>query len=167
MYRSLAGVLQYLTFTRLDIVYVVQHICLFMHDPREPNMIALKCIMRYLQGTNDHNLFIRPFHINRLVSYTDADWVGCPTTRRSTSGFCVYLGDNLVSWSSKHQHAVSRSSVDAEYMGVANVVVEAVWLRNLLPELSCSLSRMTIVFCDNVSAMCFASIPVQHQRTNM
>ena len=136
-----------------------------MHDPREPHLLALKRILRYLQGTLDHGLYIRPSSVYRLVAYSDADWGGCPITRRSTSGFCVYLGDNLISWSSKRQHVVSRSSAEAEYRGVANVVAEASWLRNLLLELSCPLTRTTVVFCDNVSAMYLASNPVQHQRT--
>ncbi|KAJ9548616.1 hypothetical protein OSB04_021159 [Centaurea solstitialis] len=97
LYRSLAGALQYLTFTRPDIFYVVQQIYLFMHDPCEPHFNALKRILRYLQGTFSMGLFLRPSFIDRLVSYTDADWVGCPDTRRSTSRFCVFLGDNLVS----------------------------------------------------------------------
>ena len=165
LYRSIAGALQYLTFTRPDIAYAVQQVCLFMHDPREPHLHALKRILRYLQGTLTHGLHLRPSVVDRLVSYTDADWAGCPQTRRSTSGFCVFLGDNLVSWSSKRQHVVSRSSAEAEYRGVANVVAEAAWIRNLLLELHCPLSRATVVFCDNVSAMYLASNPVQHQRT--
>ncbi|KAI3514468.1 hypothetical protein L1887_12893 [Cichorium endivia] len=165
LYRSLAGALQYLTFTRPDIAYAVQQICLFMHDPRVPHFLAPKRILRYLKGTITHGIHIRPPVVDRLVSYSDADWAGCSMTRRSTSGFCVYLGDNLVSWSSKRQHVVSRSSAEAEYRGVANVVAEAAWLRNLLLELHCPLTRATIVFCDNVSAMYLASNPVQHQRT--
>ncbi|KAJ9561483.1 hypothetical protein OSB04_006643 [Centaurea solstitialis] len=149
LYRSLAGALQYLTFTRPDIAYAVQQVCLFMHDPR----------------TLSHGFHIKASTVDRLVAYSDADWAGCPNTRRSTSGLCVYLGDNLVSWSSKRQHVVSRLSAEAEYRGIANVVAEAAWLRNLLLELSCPLSRATVVFCDNVSAMYLASNPVQHQRT--
>ncbi|GKF64915.1 ribonuclease H-like domain-containing protein, partial [Tanacetum coccineum] len=71
-----------------------------------------------------------------LVGYIDADWAdwaGCPSTRRSTSGYCVFLGDNLLSWSAKRQHIISRSSAKAEYRGVANVVTETAWIRNLLP----------------------------------
>ncbi|KAJ9563458.1 hypothetical protein OSB04_008618 [Centaurea solstitialis] len=165
LYRSLAGALQYLTFTRPDIAYAVQQVCLFMHDPRLPHLNALKRILRYLKGTLSHGLHIKALVVDRLVAYSDADWAGCPNTRRSTSGFCVYLGDNLVSWSSKRQHVVSRSSAEAEYRGIANVVVETAWLRNLLLELYCPLSRATVVFCDNVSAMYLASNPVQHQRT--
>ncbi|KAJ9537125.1 hypothetical protein OSB04_029858 [Centaurea solstitialis] len=165
LYRSLAGALQYLTFTRPDIAYAVQQVCLFMHDPRLPHLNALKRILRYLKGTLSLGLHLKASAVDRLVAYSDADWAGCPNTRRSTSGFCVYLGDNLVSWSSKRQHVVSRSSAEAEYRGIANVVAETAWLRNLLLELCCPLSRATVVFCDNVSAMYLASNPVQHQRT--
>ncbi|KAJ9565343.1 hypothetical protein OSB04_001309 [Centaurea solstitialis] len=165
LYRSLAGALQYLTFTRPDIAYAVHQVCLFMHDPRLPHLNALKRILRYLKGTLSHGLHLKASAVDRLVAYSDADWAGCPNTRRSTSGFCVYLGDNLVSWSSKRQHVVSRSSAEAEYRGIANVVAETAWLRNLLLELCCPLSRATVVFCDNVSAMYLASNPVQHQRT--
>ncbi|GJW58199.1 ribonuclease H-like domain-containing protein [Tanacetum coccineum] len=70
-----------------------------------------------------------------LIAYSDADWVGCPATRRSTSGYCVFLGNNLLSWSSKHQHTLSRSNAEAEYRSVANAVAETAWLRNLLLEL--------------------------------
>ncbi|KAJ9544817.1 hypothetical protein OSB04_024524 [Centaurea solstitialis] len=165
LYRSLVGALQYLTFTRPDIAYAVHQVCLFMHDPRLPHLNALKRILRYLKGTLSHGLHLKASAVDRLVAYSNADWAGCPTTRRSTSGFCVYLGDNLVSWSSKRQHVVSRSSAEAEYRGIANVVAETAWLRNLLLELCCPLSRATVVFCDNVSAMYLASNPVQHQRT--
>ncbi|GJT34015.1 putative reverse transcriptase domain-containing protein, partial [Tanacetum coccineum] len=120
-----------------------------MHDPREQHMEALKRILRYLKGTLSQGLFIRPSSIDRLVCYSGADWARCPDTRRSTSGLCVFLGENLVPWSSKRQHVVSRSSAEAKYRGVTNVVAEAAWLRNLLIDLHCPLSQSTIVFCDN------------------
>ncbi|XP_056697386.1 uncharacterized mitochondrial protein AtMg00810-like [Spinacia oleracea] len=100
-YRSLAGALQYLTFTRPNIAYAVQQVCLFMHDPREPHFNALKRILHYIQGTIDHGLHLYPTSTLHLITYTDADWGGCPDTRRSTSGYCCFLGDNLISWSSK------------------------------------------------------------------
>ncbi|GJX76622.1 ribonuclease H-like domain-containing protein [Tanacetum coccineum] len=132
LYRSLAGGLQYLTFTRPDLSYAVQQICLYMHDPREPHFAALR---------------------------------RCPSTCRSTSGYCVFLGDNLLSWSAKRQHTLSRSSAKAEYRGVANIVAETAWLRNLLRELHSPLSTATLVYCDNVSAIYMSVNPVQHQRT--
>ncbi|GKC29598.1 ribonuclease H-like domain-containing protein [Tanacetum coccineum] len=121
LYRSFAGSLQYLTFTRPDISYVVQQL--------------------FSSSTSD------------LVSYSDADWAGCPTTRRSTSGYCVFLGNNLLSWSSKRQPTLSRSSAEAEYHGVANAVAETCWLRNLLRELHTMLSCATLVYYDNFSAV--------------
>jgi hypothetical protein len=135
-----------------------------MHDPREPHLAAIKRLLRYLRGTVDYGLLLHRSTSSELVVYTDADWVGCPDTRRSTSGYTVFLGGNLVSWSSKRQPVVSRSSAEAEYRAVANGVAEAAWLRQLLTELHSPLSRSTLVYCDNVSAV-YLSNPVQHQRT--
>jgi len=156
----------YLTFTRPNITYAVQQICLHMHDPREPHLTALKRILRYLRGTVDFGLLLHRWSSStELVVYTDADWAGCPDTRRSTSGYAVFLGGNLVSWSSKRQPVVSRSSAEAEYRAVANGVAEASWLRQLLAELHSPLSRSALVYCDNVSAVYLSTNPVQHQRT--
>lgn len=99
-----------------------------------------------------------------LVAYSDVDWVGCPITRRSTSGYCVFLGNNLLSWSSKRQPMLSRSSVEAEYRDVANAVAETCWLRNLLRELHTPFSSATLVYCDNVNTVYLSSNPVQYQR---
>nr|GEX14806.1 ribonuclease H-like domain-containing protein [Tanacetum cinerariifolium] len=130
----------------------VQQVCLYMHDPQEPHFSALKWILRYVRGTLDYGF--QPFSSSTtdLVAYSDADWAGFPTTRCSTSGYCVFLGNNLLSWSFKHQPTLSRSSSEAEYRGVANVVVETFWLRNLLRELHTPLSSTTLVYCDNVVA---------------
>ncbi|GJX89480.1 ribonuclease H-like domain-containing protein [Tanacetum coccineum] len=117
LYRSLAGSLQYLTFTRPNISYDVQQVCLYMHDPREPYFSALKRILRYVRGTLDYGLQLFSSSTPYLVAYTDADWAGCPTTQRSTSGYCVFLGNNSLSWSSKRQPTLSRSSAEAEYRG--------------------------------------------------
>nr|GEV55361.1 ribonuclease H-like domain-containing protein [Tanacetum cinerariifolium] len=163
--RSLAGSLQYLTFTRPDTTYAVQQVCLYMHDSREPYFSALKRILWYVQGTLDYGLQLFLSTTDSLIAYSDADWAGCPTTRRSTSGYCVFLGNNLLSWSSKRQSTLSRSSAEAEYLGVANVVDETFWIQNLLRELHTPLSSATIVYCDNVSVVYLSSNPVQHQRT--
>ncbi|XP_022024909.1 uncharacterized mitochondrial protein AtMg00810-like [Helianthus annuus] len=97
LYRSLAGALQYLTFTRPDISYAVQQICMHMHTPKTGHWLALKRIIRYIKGTVSFGLTLGPTGSKSLVAYTDADWAGCPDTRRSTSGYCVYYGDNLIS----------------------------------------------------------------------
>nr|GEV86371.1 hypothetical protein [Tanacetum cinerariifolium] len=116
-------------------------ICLYMHDPRDPYFSALKRILRYVRGTINHELQLHVSSTSQLTAYTDADWDGCPVTRRSTS------------------------SVEAEYRGVANVVAETAWLRNLLLELHAPLSTATLVYCDNVSAVYLFTNPVQHQHT--
>ena len=96
-YRSLAGALQYLTFTRPDLTYAVQHVRLHIHDPRESHLAALKRLLRHVHGTVDLDLVLHCLSSAELVVYTDADWAGCPDTRRSTSGYAVFLGGNLVS----------------------------------------------------------------------
>jgi hypothetical protein len=152
-YRSLAGALHYLTFTRPDLTYVVHQICLHMHDPRESHLAALKRLLHYVRGTVDYGLVLHRSPSAELVIYTDVDWVGCPDTCCSTAGYAVFLGGNLISWSSKRQPVVSRSSAEAEYRAVANGVAEASWLRQLLAELHSLLTKSTLIYCDNVSAV--------------
>jgi hypothetical protein len=160
-FRSIAGALQYLTFTRPDIAYIVQQICLHMHDPREPHLTAMKRILRYLQGMPEYGLLLHRSSSSNLVVYTDADWAGCPNTRRSTSGYAVFLWDNLVSLSAKRQTIISRSSTEAEYRAIANMV-EATWLRQLLRELQTPPSQCTLVYCDNIIAMYLSTNFIQH-----
>ncbi|GJS87134.1 ribonuclease H-like domain-containing protein [Tanacetum coccineum] len=132
LYRSLAGSLQYLTFTRPDLSYAVQQLCLYMHDPREPHLNAMKRVVRL-----------------RADLLLDS----------------VFLGDNLLPWSSKRQDTLSRSSAEAEYRGVANAIAETSWICNLLRKLHTPLFIATLVYCDNVSAVYMSANPVQHQQT--
>nr|GEY58867.1 ribonuclease H-like domain-containing protein [Tanacetum cinerariifolium] len=106
---------------------------------------------------------IRSLH--HEFAMTDLDWAGCPTTRCLTSGYCVFLGNKLLSWSFKRQPMLSRSNAEVEYHGVANAVTETCWLGNLLCELHTPLSSTTLIYCDNVSAVYLSCNPVQHQRT--
>lgn len=165
-YRSLAGALQYVTLTRPDISYEVQQVCLHMHDHREPHFSLIKHILRYIRGTLHFGLSIHSSSSHKLIAYSDADWAGCPDTRRSTSRYCLFLGDNLISWSSRRQTTVSRSSAEAEYTAVATAVAESCWVRLLLMELiHRPIDDATIVYCDNVSAVYLSANPVQHKRT--
>jgi len=136
-----------------------------MHDPRESHLTALKRLLRYVRGTIDYGLLLHPSSSAELVVYTDADWAGCPDTRRRTSGYAIFLGGNLVSWSSKRQPVVSRSSAEMEYWAVTNGVAEASCLRQLLAELHSPIAKSTLVYCDNISAVYLSTNPVQHQRT--
>lgn len=136
-----------------------------MHAPRDVHDTMLKRILRYIKGTLDLGIRLSPITNAIVTAYSDADWAGCPDTRRSTSGFCVFLGDSLVSWSSKRQTTVSRSSAEAEYRAIANAVADCSWLRHLLQELRFALPKATVVFCDNVSAVYMSHNPVHHRRT--
>nr|GEU33951.1 ribonuclease H-like domain-containing protein [Tanacetum cinerariifolium] len=115
LYRSLVGALQYLTLTRPNISYAVQKVYLYMHDQREPHYTALKRILHYIRVTIDHEIQLHVSSLTQLTSYIDADWAGCPTTRRSTLGYCVFLRDNLLSWSAKRHATLSRSSTEVKY----------------------------------------------------
>ena len=164
-YRSITGALQYLTLTRPDIAYAVNQACLYMHSPRTVHWNLVKRILRYLRGTVDSGIVLSASNSTELRAYSDADWGGCPDTRRSTSGYCVYLGDSLISWSSKRQPTVSRSSAEAEYRAVANAAAECCWLRNLLRELHVHIDKATVIYYDNVSAVYLSENPVHHRRT--
>jgi hypothetical protein len=121
--------------------------------------------MQFSRFASSTGLHIGTSSITSLTAYSDADWASCPDSRRSTSGYCVFLSDNLVSWSSKRQTTVSRSSAEAEYRAAAHVVAETCWLRQLLQELHAPISSATIVYCDNVSAIYMIANPVHHRRT--
>nr|GEV55839.1 ribonuclease H-like domain-containing protein [Tanacetum cinerariifolium] len=140
LYRNIVVALQYLNFTRPDLSYVVQHVCLYTHDPRDPHFTALKRILCYVRGTLDYGMQLHVSSTTQFSAYNDADWAGCPVT-------------------------LSRSSVEAEYRGVANVFAETSWIRNLLCELHTPLFIATLVYCDNVSVVYMFANPVQHQRT--
>jgi len=128
-------------------------------------MHALKRIVRYIQGTLDHGLHLCPSLTSTLLSYTDVDWGGCPYTIRSTSGYCVFLGDNLISWSAKRQATLSQYSAEAKYRGIVNVVSKSCWLQNLLLELHCPIQKTTLVYCDIVSAIYLSGNLIQHEHT--
>lgn len=164
-YRSLFGTLQYAIFTHSDLTYPVQQLCLYMHDQRESHIVALKRVLRYVLGTIEYGLQLYSQSESDLIAYFDADWAGCPTTRRSTSCYCVFLGVILLLNSSKQQGTTSRSSAESIYRGIANVVFETCWLRNLLRELHHTPTKATIVYCDNISTIYLVSNLVQRQHT--
>ncbi|RVX10168.1 Retrovirus-related Pol polyprotein from transposon RE1 [Vitis vinifera] len=114
-YRRLVGRLIYLTVSRPDITYVVHVLSRFMHQPRKAHMEAAFKVVRYLKNAPGQDLFFSSNNDFRLRAYCDSDWVGCPLTRRSTIGYCVFLGPSLISWRSKRQKTMSLSSVEAKY----------------------------------------------------
>ena len=163
LYRSLVGALQYLTFTRPDIAYAVNTACQFMTRPTDVHMVAVKRIIRYVQGTLTYGLKYVSSPTD-LVAYSDADWGGDPATRRSTTGFVVFLGSNVISWQSKKQPTVSRSSTEAEYRVLANTAAELFWIRQVLCALHVDLPHPPLIHCDNLSAIALSSNAVFHSR---
>jgi hypothetical protein len=162
-YRSIVGALQYLTFTRPDIAFSVNQACQFMHNPMESHVVAVKRILRYLKGTLDYGIHFQPGTLN-LQAYSDADWAGDPNDRRSVSGFVVYLGSSPISWASKKQHTVSRSSAETEYRALAIAAAELTWIRQLFCDMHVPLLIPPLIHCDNISPISLASNPVFHSR---
>jgi Reverse transcriptase (RNA-dependent DNA polymerase) len=165
-FQRLVGKLIYLTITRPDISYAVSFVSQFMQRPTKGHMELIDQILRYLKATPARGILMKNQGHTTLAVYTDADWAGNPLDRKSTSGLCAFIGGNLVTWQSKKQPVVARSSTEAEYRAMATATSEIVWLRLLLHELGCpSLNSPTKLFCDNQAAIHIASNPVFHERT--
>uniref|UniRef100_A0A2N9H3N1 Integrase catalytic domain-containing protein n=1 Tax=Fagus sylvatica TaxID=28930 RepID=A0A2N9H3N1_FAGSY len=164
-YRRLVGKLIYLTITRPDISYAVSVVSQFMTNPRVPHMNAVIRILKYLKNAPGRGLFYRSSGHLRIEGYTDADWAGSPSDRKSTTGYCTFIGGNLVTWRSKKQSVVARSSAEAEYRAMAHSTCELTWLRTVLQEFGLLTQGPTPLYCDNQAAIHIASNPVFHERT--
>lgn len=123
LYWSITGVLQYLTLTRLDITFAVNLASQNMHQPTKANFIALKRILRNLKGTLSFGIFFKRGYLH-LTVFSDADWASDSSDRRSTTGFCVFLGPAPISWSAKKQHTIAWSSTEAEFRSLAHTAAE-------------------------------------------
>ena len=153
IYRQLVRSLIYLTVTRPDISYVIHVVSQFMAAPKSPHHAAVLRILRYLKCTIFDGLHFSSHSSLTLQAYSDADWAGDPTDRRSTIGYCILLGDSLISWRSKKQTVAARSSTKAEYRALAATTAELIWLRWLLHDLGVDCSTATKLHCDNRSAI--------------
>ncbi|RVW25208.1 Retrovirus-related Pol polyprotein from transposon TNT 1-94 [Vitis vinifera] len=164
-YRRLVGKLNYLTITRPDISFPVSVVSQFLQSPCDSHWDAVIRILRYIKSTPGQGVLYENRGHTQVVGYTDADWAGSPTDRRSTSGYCVFIGGNLISWKSKKQDVVARSSAEAEYRAMALATCELIWLRHLLQELRFGKDEQMKLICDNQAALHIASNPVFHERT--
>ena len=164
-YRRLIGQLLYLTITRPDISYAVNRLSQFVSTPKQPHLQAVHHLLRYIKHNPSQGLFFSTTRSLQLKAFSDSDWAGCIDTRRSVTGFCVFLGDSLISWKSKKQTVVSRSSTEAEYRALAAVTGEIIWLRQLMHDFGFPPSTPALIYCDNESAIKLAKNPVFHERT--
>ncbi|XP_059590835.1 retrovirus-related Pol polyprotein from transposon RE1 isoform X1 [Vitis vinifera] len=164
-YQRLVGRLIYLSHTRPDIGFAVSAVSQFMHSPTEEHMEAVYRILRYLKMTPGKGLFFRKTENRDTEVYSDADWAGNIIDRRSTSGYCSFVWGNLVTWRSKKQSVVARSSAEAEYRALAQGICEGIWIKRVLSELGQTSSSPILMMCDNQAAISIAKNPVHHDRT--
>jgi histone deacetylase 1/2 len=159
-YRSIVGALQYIMYTRPDIAFSVNKVCQFLHAPTT----AVKRILRYLCGIISLGLRLSRSSSTIISAFSNANWAGCPDDRRSTGGFAVYVGSNLISWNARKQSTMSRST-EAEYKSLANTTAEVMWLQTLLDELKVAQSKISVLWCDNIGATYLSANHVFHAKT--
>jgi hypothetical protein len=177
-YCKLVGKLIFLTITRPDLAYVVSRVSSYMANPQQTHLDAAKHILRYIHGTIDHGILYRAGSPLEAIGFTDADWGSCPETRRSMGAYIFTLAGGSISWQSKRQITISRSSTESEYRTLSDGAQEAVWLHRLLielqvtpPKLSSSSSPILHttysikIFCDNQGALKLSHNPVFHARS--
>ncbi|GMI89878.1 hypothetical protein HRI_002657100 [Hibiscus trionum] len=164
-FQRLVGRLIYLSHTRPDIAYAVGVVSQFMHNPKKSHLRAVMRILQYLKGTPGKGIMFRRGGNLTLEAYTDADYAGSRMDRRSTSGYCTFFGGNLVTWRSKKQNVVARSSAEAEFRAMALGICELLWLKIILEDLKVEWNGPMMLYCDNKSAINIAHNPVQHDRT--
>jgi len=136
-----------------------------MHCPNKSHLKAVHRILYYLKGTPGKGILFKKRGELTLEVYTDADYAGSIVDMRSTSGYCTFLCGNLVTWRSKNQNVVGRSSAEAEFRSMALGICELLWLKILLEDLKVSWSAPMRLYCDNKSAINITHNPIQHDRT--
>lgn len=164
-YQRLLGKLIYLTVTRPDIVYPVHILTQYMQAPTSDHMQAAKKLLRYLAGNTGQGILLSNKSATQLTAYCDSDWASCDFSRKSTSGYCILLGDSPISWKTKKQSVVARSSAEAEYRAMALASCEITWLSALLRDMGLQDLPPTVLNCDNKAALAISANPVLHERT--
>ena len=150
--------------SRPDITFSVRVCARFQAAPKESHLIAIKRIIRYINGTFDYGIWYSRNSNECLARYSDADWAGCIDDRKSTSSGCFYLRNNFVSWMSKKQNLVSLSTAEAEYIVAASCCAQLLWMKKLLHDYGIIQDTMC-VFYDNTSATNLSKNPVQHSKS--
>jgi hypothetical protein len=164
LYRSMIGSLLYLTASRPDIAFSVGVCARFQENPKESRLTTVKRIIRYVNDTLPYGIWYSRDTNLVVAGYSDTDWTGNANDRKSTSGGCFYVGNNLVAWMSKKQDSISLSTAEAEYIAAGSCCTQLLWMKTLLGDYGFSLDTM-VINCDNTSAINISKNPVQHSRT--
>jgi hypothetical protein len=171
-YQSIIGALQYLMLTHPDISFSVNKVCQYLHSPTTIHWTTVKRILCFLKHTLRTGLHIRSSPSMMISAFSDADWAGCGDDRKSSGGFTVFLGPNLISWCYpnliswcyKKQKMVSRSSTEAEYKAMTDTTAKIMWVQTVLQELQIPHSKTARLWCDNMWAKYLASNLIFHGR---
>ncbi|WJX18836.1 hypothetical protein P8452_08595 [Trifolium repens] len=163
LYRGMISSLLYLTASRPDILYSVCLCARFQSDPREPHLTAVKRIFRYLKGTTNLGLLYKKSLDSKLVGFCDADYAGDKIERKSTSGNCQFIGENLISWASKRQTTIALSTAEAEYISAAKCCTQLLWMKYQLEDYNIAESSIPL-YCDNTAAIHLSKNPILHSR---
>ncbi|PNX91594.1 putative copia-type protein [Trifolium pratense] len=164
-YRRLVGRLIYLSVTRPELSYSVHTLAQFMQNPKQEHWDAALRVVRYLKGNPGQGILLRADCDLQISAWCDSDWASCPLTRRSLTGWFVLLGHSPISWKTKKQHTVSRSSAEAEYRAMAATTCELKWLKALLSSLGVAHDLPMKLYCDSQAALHIAANPIFHERT--
>ncbi|KAK6148491.1 hypothetical protein DH2020_019403 [Rehmannia glutinosa] len=164
-YRRLIGRLLYLNLTRPDITFCIQQLSQFVTNPFDTHWEAALHLLRYLKGCPSLGLFFPARSSLSFQAYSDVDWAACQDSRKSVTGYCIFLGSCLISWKIKKQTTVSRFSAEAEYRALGSTVYEIQWLTYLAKDLHLDIPTPIPLYCDNQVALHIMANPVFHERT--
>ncbi|GAB2287706.1 hypothetical protein Dimus_037952 [Dionaea muscipula] len=146
-YKRVVGKLNYLAITRPDIAFLVSVVSQCLSDPRIPHWEVVLHILRYIKGHPGRGLVYSSHGYNRIEGFSDADWAGLPSDRKSITGYCVFVGGNLISWKSKKQSVVIRSSAESEYRALAHITSETTFIRQFYSVKHLDLHRCGMTVC--------------------
>jgi hypothetical protein len=165
LYRQIIGTLMYLMNTRPNICFSVNTLSQFLVEPRHVHLVAAKHVIRYLKGTLDCGLNYNGDHDFTLSGYTDLDWAGSISDRKSTSGCYFSLGSSMILWQSRKQSNVALSTTKAEYIAMCSASCEAIWRLKLLTGLFDLEMEATTILCDNQRYIKMTKNPIFHDRS--